>query len=124
MGPKVWEIVDDYFSNLLMSTDPVLTAALQDSDVAGLPQHHVAPNQGKLLHLLVQIQGARRILEIGTLGGYSTIWLARALPADGYMVTLEANLNYAEVARKNLARANLMDRVDLRVGNALVGHLV
>ncbi|QUY42123.1 O-methyltransferase [Acaryochloris marina] len=119
MASKDWEAVDDYFEDLLISADPVLETALQDSDAAGLPPHHVTPNQGKLLHLLIQIQGARRVLEIGTLGGYSTIWLARALPTDGYLVTLEANPHHAEVARSNLARANLLDTVDLRVGNAL-----
>lgn len=119
MIPKVWEAVDDYFEDLLISADPVLETALQASDAAGLPPHHVTPNQGKLLHLLIQIQGAHRVLEIGTLGGYSTIWLARALPTDGYLVTLEANPHHAEVARSNLARVNLLDTVDLRVGNAL-----
>ena len=84
-----------------------------------MPQHHVAPNQGKLLELLVQIQGARRILEIGTLGGYSTICLARALPTDGCLVTLEANPQYAEIAMRNFARANLIDIVEVRVGHAL-----
>nr|WP_299405434.1 O-methyltransferase [Acaryochloris sp. IP29b_bin.148] len=119
MRLELWEAVDDYFVDLLISSDPVLEAALHDCDSARLPQHHVSPNQGKLLHLFVQIQGTRRVLEIGTLGGYSTIWLARALPSDGYLVTLEANPHHAEVARKNLARAQLMDKVDLRVGNAL-----
>lgn len=119
MASKDWEAVDDYFEDLLISADPVLETALQDSDAAGLPPHHVTPNQGKLLHLLIQIQGARRVLEIGTLGGYSTIWLARALPPDGYLVALEANPHHAEIARGNLTRANLLDTVDLRVGNAL-----
>jgi predicted O-methyltransferase YrrM len=88
-------------------------------DAAGLPQHNVSPPQGKLLHLLVKLQGARRILEIGTLGGYSTIWLARALPADGCLVTLEANPAYAAVAQTNIARAGLSHIVNIRVGNAL-----
>jgi predicted O-methyltransferase YrrM len=98
MNQKMWSEVDKYFCDLLLPSDPVLDAALADSDAAGLPQHNVAPNQGKLLQLLVQMAGARSILEIGTLGGYSTIWLARALPAGGRLVTLEANPKHAAVA--------------------------
>lgn len=120
MSQTQWTAVDHYFSQHLMPPDPVLEAALADSDAAGLPQINVAPNQGKLLYLLAQMQGARRILEIGTLGGYSTIWLARALPADGgHVVTLEYSLKHADVARANLTRAGLMDKVDVRVGPAL-----
>ena len=119
MNQSLWSLVDDYFCHTFIQSNSALSKALQDSNAADLPQHHVTPTQGKFLHLLVQIQGARRILEIGTLGGYSTIWLAQALPTDGYLVTLEASAHHAEVARKNLARANLMDNVDLRVGNAL-----
>lgn len=89
MSQQQWTAVDHYFTDLLTPADEALTAALRDSDAAGLPQINVAPNQGKFLQLLAQIQGARRILEIGTLGGYSTIWLARALPADGRLITLE-----------------------------------
>src|SRR5690606_23507526 len=100
-------------------TDPVLDAVLAASEAGGLPAHNVAPNQGKLLMLLAQIQQARTILEIGTLGGYSTIWLARALPAGGRLITLEANPKHAEVARANIARAGLSDVVDLRVGRAI-----
>jgi predicted O-methyltransferase YrrM len=99
--------------------DPALDAALAASEAAGLPPINVAPNQGKLLMLLAQIQGARRILEIGTLGGYSTIWLARALPADGRVVTLEADRRHAGVARANFAHAGLSDLIELRVGRAL-----
>jgi len=116
---QLWYDVDDYFATLLAPADEVLTAALRDSDAAGLPPINVAPNQGKLLQLLAQLQGARRILEIGTLGGYSTIWLGRALPADGRLITFEYDATHAEVARRNLARAGL-DRIsEVRVGPAL-----
>ncbi|MFF3642085.1 O-methyltransferase [Streptomyces sp. NPDC002564] len=114
-----WDSVDDYFTGLLAPADDALTGALRDSDAAGLPQIAVAANQGKLLHLLAQIQGARRVLEIGTLGGYSTIWLARALPADGSLITLEYSPEHAAVARGNLARAGLDKIAEVRVGPAL-----
>ncbi|MDX2540574.1 O-methyltransferase [Streptomyces sp. WI04-05B] len=114
-----WEDVDDYFTTLLAPADDALEAALRDSDAEGLPHINVAPNQGKLLQLLAQIQGARRILEIGTLGGYSTIWLGRALPADGRLITLEYEEKHAEVARRNLARAGLDDITEVRTGPAL-----
>lgn len=115
----MWTTVDQYFSGALIAADPTLDAALEASDAAGLPQHNVAPNQGKLLLLLAQMQNARRILEIGTLGGYSTIWLARALPQDGTLITLEYAPKHAEVARANVAHAGLADRVDIRVGAAI-----
>ncbi|MEU9365700.1 O-methyltransferase [Streptomyces avermitilis] len=116
---QLWDDVDDYFTTLLAPEDEALTAALRDSDAAGLPHIHVAPNQGKLLQLLAEIQGARRILEIGTLGGYSTIWLGRALPRDGRLISFEYDAKHAEVARRNLARAGL-DRIsEVRVGPAL-----
>jgi predicted O-methyltransferase YrrM len=111
--------VDAYLNGVLLAPDPALDQALADSDAAGLPQIAVAPNQGRMLKLLAQMAGARRILEIGTLGGYSTIWLARALPADGRLVSLEYAPKHAEVARTNLARAGLADRVEVRVGRAL-----
>ncbi|WP_445400741.1 O-methyltransferase [Streptomyces sp. LE64] len=114
-----WNAVDDYFTSALAPADEALEAALRESDAAGLPQIAVAPNQGKLLQLLARMQGARRILEIGTLGGYSTIWLARALPADGRLITLEHQAAHAEVARRNLARAGLDGVVEVRVGPAL-----
>ncbi|MGW1144770.1 O-methyltransferase [Streptomyces sp. NPDC002454] len=114
-----WNAVDDYFTSELAPADEALEAALRESDAAGLPQIAVAPNQGKLLQLLARMQGARRILEIGTLGGYSTIWLARALPADGRLITLEHQAAHAEVARRNLARAGLDGVVEVRVGPAL-----
>ncbi|GGX67288.1 O-methyltransferase [Streptomyces fructofermentans] len=117
--PQLWQDVDDYFTGLLAPPDAVLSAALRDSDAAGLPRINVAPNQGKLLHLLAQLQGATRILEIGTLGGYSTIWLARALPQDGRLITLEYSERHAEVARGNLARAGLDKITEVRVGPAL-----
>ncbi|MGW2550208.1 O-methyltransferase [Streptomyces sp. NPDC001635] len=116
---ELWDDVDAYFTTLLSPADEVLTAALRDSEAAGLPPINVAPNQGKLLQLLALIQGARRVLEIGTLGGYSTIWLGRALPADGRLVTLEYDATHAEVARRNLARAGLDSIAEVRVGPAL-----
>ncbi|MFD5703498.1 O-methyltransferase [Streptomyces lasiicapitis] len=118
-NPTHWAEVDNYFTDLLTPADPVLTAALQDSEAAGLPAINVAPNQGKLLHLLAQLQGAHRILEIGTLGGYSTIWLARALPADGHLLTLEYSPKHAEVAAANLTRAGLDKITEIRTGPAL-----
>ena len=116
---QLWDDVDDYFIGQLAPDDEVLEAALRDSEAAGLPQIAVSAAEGKLLHLLAQIQGASRILEIGTLGGYSTIWLARALPADGRLVSLEYSPKHAEVATRNLARAGLDKVVEVRVGPAL-----
>ncbi|MDG9725720.1 O-methyltransferase [Streptomyces sp. DH41] len=116
---QLWDDVDAYFTSHLAPDDDPLTAALRDSEAAGLPQVNVTANQGKLLQLLAQVQGARTILEIGTLGGYSTIWLARALPADGRLVTLEYSARHAEVATRNIARAGLDALVDVRVGPAL-----
>ncbi len=116
---ETWEQVDEYISERLVEDDPALTAALADSAAAGLPPIAVSPPQGKFLRLLARIHGARSVLEIGTLGGYSTIWLAGALPADGRLVTLEVDPRHAEVARKNLARAGLDGVVDVRVGPAL-----
>ncbi len=114
-----WCAVDDYFANLLLPHDPALEAALADSVAAGLPAMSVSPLQGRLLHLLALMQGAKSILEIGTLGGYSTLWLARALPAGGRLITLEAVAKHADIARTNIARAGLSDVVDIRVGLAL-----
>lgn len=119
MTQDQWDAVDDYFAGLVVGPDAALDAALADSDVAGLPQIAVSPTQGKLLHLLARTHGARRILEIGTLGGYSTIWLARALPPGGELITLEYEEKHADVARANIARAGLADRVEVRVGAAL-----
>jgi predicted O-methyltransferase YrrM len=119
MTQELWTAVDDYICDQLLPEDPVLDAALQASDAAGLPPIAITPNQGKLLQLLVRIHGTRSILELGTLGGYSTIWLARALPAGGRLVTLEADPRYAEVALANIAAADLAEIVQLRVGPAL-----
>jgi predicted O-methyltransferase YrrM len=113
-----WTAVDHYLVDRLIIPDPARDAA-EASDAAGLPRHEVSPPQGKLLHLLARMAGAKAILELGTLGGYSTIWLARALPPDGRVVTLEANREYAAAAQANLDRAGVGDRVDLRVGPAL-----
>lgn len=119
MSSELWTAIDDYFNGILIPADPVMDAVLRACDAAGLPPHHVAPNQGKFLMLLARIQGARNILEIGTLGGYSTIWLARGLPAGGRLITLESNPAFAEVARANIARASLADVVEVRVGRAI-----
>ncbi len=118
-GPPAWTAVDDWFAGLLLPPDPALDAALAANAAAGLPAHDVSPLQGAFLQLLARISGARRILEIGTLGGTSTIWLARALPADGRLVTLEADPTHAAVARANIAAAGLAGRVELRQGPAL-----
>ncbi len=119
MSAEIWSAVDSYIAGHLIGEDPALEQALSDSSAAGLPPIAVTPAQGKLLELLARVQGARTILELGTLGGYSTIWLARALPADGRLVTLEAEPRYAEVARVSIARAGLRDVVEIRVGPAL-----
>ncbi|KND44977.1 O-methyltransferase [Streptomyces stelliscabiei] len=116
---RTWDDVDAYFTTHLAPNDEALEAALRDNEAAGLPAIDVAANQGKFLHLLARIQGARRILEIGTLGGYSTIWLARALPADGRLISLEYSARHAEVACRNIARAGLEGIVEVRVGPAL-----
>jgi predicted O-methyltransferase YrrM len=119
MSKDLWSSVDRYIEDALLPHDPVLDAALKANASAGLPSIDVAPNQGKLLHLLAQMMGAQRILEIGTLGGYSTIWLARALPSGGKLVTLEFEPRHAEVARANVARAGLASAVEIKVGAAL-----
>jgi predicted O-methyltransferase YrrM len=111
--------VDAYLEEKLLPADPVLEEALRSSAAAGLPNIQVSPTQGKLLYLLAKALGARRVLEIGALGGYSTIWLARALPKDGRLVTLEVEAKHAEVASANIARAGLQDRVEIRLGRAL-----
>ncbi|MCM3290373.1 O-methyltransferase [Paenibacillus sp. MER 180] len=113
-----WTAVDHYFNQQLIPSDPVLEAVLAANAAAGLPAHDVSPNQGKLLHLLAKLQAARTILEIGTLGGYSTIWFARALPQDGRVYTLEASLKHAEVAQSNLLNAGVADKVEIRTGLA------
>ena len=115
----LWTKVDEYFGDRLVAADDALDAALAANRKAGLPPIDVTPLQGKFLDLLVRISGARRILEIGTLGGYSTIWLARALPHGGRIVSLESSPHHAKVARANLRRAGVLDCVDLRVGRAI-----
>lgn len=119
MSEAQWSAVDDYVAHHLIGDDPFLEAALAASDAAGLPSIAVSPAQGKLLHLLARALGARKILEIGTLGGYSTIWLARALPEGGRLITLEASAKHAGVARANIERAGLGSVVEIRVGPAL-----
>jgi predicted O-methyltransferase YrrM len=119
MSQERWSDVDAYTADLLVHEDEALRAAAQESAAAGLPSIAVSPNQGKLLHLLVRMQGARSILEMGTLGGYSTIWLARALAPGGRLVTLELDPRYAQVAAANIARAGVGDRVEQRTGPAL-----
>lgn len=114
-----WKAVDRYFGDLLAPADAALDAALKANRAAGLPAIDVSPLQGKFLHLLVRMTRAKRVLEIGTLGGYSTIWMARALPKGGRVVTLEYQPKHAEVARANLKNAGLLKRVDVRVGRAL-----
>ncbi|MED2792189.1 O-methyltransferase [Bacillus wiedmannii] len=114
-----WTAVDQYMNDVLIPKDSTLEEVLQTNATANLPAHDVSPTQGKFLQLLVQIQGARNILEIGTLGGYSTIWLARALPSGGRVVTLEASEKHSEIARSNIERANLNDRIEVRTGLAL-----
>ncbi len=119
MSSDTWTAVDRYLVDTLFDPDPILDAAQRAADAAGLPAISVSPAQGKFLHLLARIRGARRILEIGTLAGYSTIWLARALPPGGRLITLEFDPRHAEVARANLAAAGLADRVEVRVGRAI-----
>ena len=119
MSQKDWIPVDEYYEAKLIGRDKALEAALAASDRERLPQIAVTPNQGKLLMLMAKSIGARRILEIGTLGGYSTIWLARALPADGRLVTLEYDEDHAKVAQANITHAGFADKVDIRIGRAL-----
>jgi predicted O-methyltransferase YrrM len=119
MNQEIWTTVDEYVEGLFLPPDEALAAALADSAAAGLPEIAVSPAYGKLLMLLAQSHGARTILEIGTLGGYSAICLARALPPRGRLITLEFNPTHAEIARANIARAGLADRVEVRVGRAV-----
>jgi predicted O-methyltransferase YrrM len=119
MTQDEWTAVDQYLARLLVPADPALDAALADSAAHGLPAINVSPPQGKFLHLLARIHGARNILEIGTLGGYSAIWLGRALPPGGRLITLESDPNHAAVARSNLDRAGLSGVVEIRFGPAL-----
>ncbi len=119
MSQALWSDVDSYICERLLPPDPALDAAVAAGEQAGLPPIAITPNQGKMLELLARIHGARSILELGTLGGYSTIWLARALPRDGSMITLERDPGYAEIAQANISRAGLADTVQIAVGPAL-----
>jgi len=119
MTQELWTKVDDYLAALLVPPDPALDAALEACAAAGLPSIQVSPCQGRFLMLLAQLKGARNILELGTLGGYSTIWLARALPLGGRLVTLEVDAKHAQVARANFVRARMDHFVELLVGPAL-----
>ncbi len=114
-----WLAVDRYIEEMLLPADPVLEEVLHSSAVAGLPAHQVSPTQGKFLQILAQIQGARRILELGTLGGYSAICMGRALPGDGKLITIEGIPKHAEVARVNIQRAGLSGIIELRLGSAI-----
>jgi len=116
---KIWSQVDEYIGDKLLAEDKALDAALKDSTAAGLPAIAVTAAQGKFLQMLAEMVRARSVLEIGTLGGYSTIWFARALPADGHIITLEVDPAHADVARKNFARAGLQRMIELRLGAAL-----
>jgi len=119
MAEKLWDAVDQYFGDLLVREDAALQAAVELSTAADLPPIQVTPAQGKFLHLLARMMRARNILEIGTLGGYSTIWLARALPEGGRVITLEISPKHAEVARRNWMQAGVTDKIELRLGKAL-----
>jgi predicted O-methyltransferase YrrM len=118
MNEEQWSDVDKYLVSLLVPADPTLALALTNSDEAGLPKINVAPNQGKLLMLLAKMAGAVRVLEVGTLGGYSTIWLARSLPSNGTLISLELEPHHANVARENLKGAGVETLVEIRVGQA------
>src|SRR5215470_706652 len=119
MTKETWAAVEHYYGGLFAPDDAALVHALRSSEAAGLPQIQVTALQGKLLHLLARMISARNILEIGTLGGYSTIWMARALPEDGRLITLEADKKHADVARENFDRAGVANKVELRLGKAL-----
>lgn len=116
---KQWSNVDDYLVRSLIPNDPVFEKILANNKAAGLPAHDVAPNQGRFLELLVQITGAKNVLEIGTLGAYSSVWMARALSAGGKLVTLEADSHHAEVAKKNIRLAELEEVIEMLVGPAI-----
>jgi predicted O-methyltransferase YrrM len=119
MTQNLWTTADEYINQLLVPGDPALDEVVRASEAAGLPAIQVSPSQGKFLHILARILGAKKVLEIGTLGGYSTIWMARALPADGKVITLELSAKHAAVARKNFQQAGLADKIELREGAAL-----
>ena len=116
--PELWRRVDAYLTETLVGHDPGLEHAVADQRAAGLPPIEVAPVNGKFLHLIARISGARRVLEIGTLGAYSTIWMARGIPSDGRVITIEAEPRIAEIARANLERAGVAEKVEVRLGRA------
>ncbi|MGE7879246.1 O-methyltransferase [Peribacillus muralis] len=116
---QTWDEVDLYFSNKLHTTDHIMNSILKANEEAGLPAIDVSPNQGKFLHLLAKLCGAKSILEIGTLGGYSSVWLARALPEDGRLITLEYEEKHAKVAEANIKKAGVADKISIIVGAAL-----
>lgn len=126
MNDELLGRIDSYIEGLFVEPDPALEAAIEDSKSAGLPEIQISPNQGKLLRLLSELAGAKRILEVGTLGGYSAIHFARALPEDGVLISLELDERHAEVARNNIERAGLNEKVEVRVGDAkeLLGAMV
>jgi predicted O-methyltransferase YrrM len=119
MADKVWEAVDQYFLRKIIGEDTALEEAQKAAEAGGLPAISVTPAQGKLLHLLVRMQGARKVLEVGTLAGYSTIWMARALPPGGKLISLEYEPKHAEIARLNTERAGVSALVEIRVGEAM-----
>ena len=119
MNTEIFSQVDNYISSLLAPEDKALTDTIQSLDAEGLPQHSVSANQGKFLQVMMMACNAKRVLELGTLGGYSTIWIARALPANGNVITIEVDKHHIEVAQKNIDNAGLSPKVDLRVGKAL-----
>jgi caffeoyl-CoA O-methyltransferase len=119
MDQKIFETVDKYISDLFIPPDEALTAAEQSHRLENLPPINVSPNLGKLLYLLAKLSNAKKILEVGTLAGYSTIWMARALPENGRLITLEIDPHHAEVAKKNIDRAGLSSKVDIRIGKAI-----
>jgi predicted O-methyltransferase YrrM len=119
MTQDLWTSVDRYFSDKFLQKDPILDAAVESAEKAGLSPIAVSPNQGKFLHMLAQLVNARAILELGTLGGYSTIWLARGMRDGGRLITVELDPKHAEVAKSNISRAGLKDVVDVRIGSAL-----
>lgn len=119
MNEELFTKVDQYIDELLAPEDEVLASTIKSLDEAGMPQHSVSPNQGKLLQIFAKSCNAKNVLEIGTLGGYSTIWLARALPENGKLISIELDPNYAIVAQKNIEKANLQNKVEIRVGEAL-----
>lgn len=119
MDPQIFSRVDEYFHAQLIESDPVLEAAVRQSETAGLPPIQVSPTQGKMLHIFARMIGAKSILEVGTLGGYSSIWLGRALPSDGKLITLELDPAHAKVATENLKRAGLAERATVILGSAL-----